>query len=175
MDSFGNMCWRVYLFFLYNVQKCVVVLTHILPYVQAEQGCTSIVVTHSTSIWKSVCAIFCDTSIPNHFFRKFVPISPSPGSTHSKCCSVLSRFKFSREFQSRLGIKFVINNVSLLKGRLHIQFIHLIQDIPRHILDRNLITSIPFLVLIIFFLKCLWKVSPESKSIQNVSVLLITI
>ena len=48
--SFGNMCWRIYLFFLYAAQKRVVVLTHILPHVQVEQGCTSTVVTHSALI-----------------------------------------------------------------------------------------------------------------------------
>ena len=35
---------------LYAAQKRVVVLTHILPHVQVEQGCTSTVVTHSVLI-----------------------------------------------------------------------------------------------------------------------------
>ena len=46
--SFGNTSWRIYLFFLYAAQKCVVFLTHILPHAQMEQGCTSTVVTHFT-------------------------------------------------------------------------------------------------------------------------------
>ena len=48
--SFGNMCWRIYLFFLYAAQKRVVILTYILPHVQVEQGCTSIAVAQSALI-----------------------------------------------------------------------------------------------------------------------------
>ena len=102
-------------------------LIHILPHVQVEQGCTS-------TVSDSLCLNLKKCVLPTKFFIKFVPISPLSGSTHSKCCSVLSKFKFSTEFQSELWIKFEINNVSIIKVRPHIWFIHLTQGIPRYIL-----------------------------------------
>ena len=58
------------------------------------------------SVPSSVIQVF-----PNKFLIKFVPIGPSPGSTHSKCRRVFSGFEFSSEFQNKLWIEFVIDDV----------------------------------------------------------------